>query len=100
MTLRHVVHWKLSGETRAERDVQAAEIIDVLMPLNGQVPGMQVLNVYRNELFDGENWDATLVADFDDAEALAGYQAHPGHVEAGVTIKKYSVTRAATDFTV
>ncbi|MBK0421763.1 Dabb family protein [Leucobacter sp. CSA2] len=100
MTLRHIVNWKLAGDTRAERDAQAAEIIAALSPLADIVPSVRALAVHRNELFDGENYDLTLVADFDDAEGLAAYATHPDHVSAGAVVKRYAVARVASDFTV
>ncbi len=100
MTLRHIVSWKLNGATASERDAQAAEISAALSPLAGTVPSVRALHVHRNELFDGDNWDVTLVADFDDAEGLAAYATHPEHVAAGKIIKSHSAGRVATDFTI
>lgn len=100
MTLRHIVSWKLSGETREDRDAQAREIVDALLPLRETVPSIRAIAVHRNELFDGENYDVTLVADFDDADGLAAYASHPEHVAAGAVIKRHAVGRVATDFTV
>lgn len=99
MALRHIVSWKLRGEDRDERDRQASEIIAALSPLAGTVPSVRALDVYRNELFDGDNWDVTLIADFDDADGLAAYAAHPEHVSAGAVVKRYANGRVATDFT-
>lgn len=99
MTLRHVVAWKLSGETREARDAQAAEIIAALSPLIDTVPSLRALGVHRNELFDGDNWDVTLIADFDDAAGLEAYAVHPEHVAAGAVVKRHAVGRVATDFT-
>lgn len=98
MTLRHIVTWKLAGETREERDRQAEEIRAALTPLVDTVPSVRALSVHRNELFDGDNWDVTLIADFDDADGLAAYATHPEHVAAGRVIKSYSTGRVATDF--
>lgn len=100
MTLRHIVNWKLSGETRTARDAQASEIAEALESLVGVVPSIRALAVHRNELFDGDNYDITLIADFDDADGLAAYATHPEHVAAGSIIKGYAVGRVATDFTV
>jgi hypothetical protein len=100
MTLRHIVSWKLSGATREDRDAQAADIAAALLPLRKLVPSVRALAVHRNELFDGDNFDVTLIADFDDADGLAAYASHPDHVAAGTVIKGYAVGRVATDFTV
>ncbi|WP_017792393.1 Dabb family protein [Leucobacter salsicius] len=99
MTLRHIVSWKLSGETREARDAQAAEIGSALTPLAELVPSVRALSVHRNELFDGDNWDLTLIVDFDDAAGLAEYAPHPEHVAAGAVVKRHAVGRVATDFT-
>lgn len=99
MTLRHIVNWKLSGDSRAARDAQAAEIIAALKPLAELVPSVRALAVHRNELFDGDNFDLTLVTDFDDEAGLAAYATHPDHVAAGAIIKGHAIARVATDFT-
>ena len=48
MTLRHIVSWKLNGETFAARNGQAAKIAQELEALTGSTS--RELNVYRNEL--------------------------------------------------
>ncbi|MBO1900518.1 Dabb family protein [Leucobacter weissii] len=99
MTLRHIVTWRLSGADRAQRDAQAAEIAAALTPLAETVASVRALAVHRNELFDGDNWDVTLIADFDDADGLAAYASHPEHVAAGAVVKRHATDRVATDFT-
>lgn len=100
MTLRHIVSWKLSGDTLAARDAQADEIAAAMIPLIDLVPTLRALSVHRNELYDGDNYDLTLIADFADAAALEEYQTHPAHVAAASVVKKYAVARVATDFRV
>lgn len=100
MALKHVVSWKLNGATLEERNAQAEAIFGVLGPLAETVPSVRSLTLHRNELFDGENFDITLIAEFDDAEGLAEYVVHPEHVAAGSTVKPRVTQRVATDFTV
>lgn len=100
MTLRHVVSWKMKGETPRERDFQAAEAIEAISALRGSVPSVRSLSVHRNELFDGANFDVTLIADFDDAEGLAAYASHPNHLPVIELMKGIVAARAACDFTV
>ena len=99
MAFRHIVNWKLSGESVADRDAQAAEIAAVLEPLATLVPSVRALSVHRNELFPGDNWDLTLIVDFDDAKGLALYATHPDHVAASAVEMPHAVGRVATDFT-
>ena len=61
MTLRHIVSWKLNGETFAARNGQAAKIAEALAALPDRIPEIRELNVYRNELYDGKNFDLTLI---------------------------------------
>lgn len=98
MTLRHIVSWKLSGETRAERDAQAAEMTAALETLPGKVPSLRSLSVHRNELHEGENWDLMLITDFDDEDGLAEYAAHPEHVAVAAVTKGNTAGRVALDF--
>lgn len=99
MTLRHIVMWRLSGETREERDAQAARAAAAIEPLRERVPTVRALTLHRNELFDGANFDLVLSADFDDAEGLAEYAGHPEHLPVIDLMKTLTTARAAADFT-
>ncbi|QAB18862.1 Dabb family protein [Leucobacter muris] len=100
MTLRHIVSWKFAGETREQRDAQAAEAIARIAPLRERVPSVRALSLHRNELFDGANYDLTLIADFDDAAGLAEYAEHPEHLPVIDYMKTVTAARAASDFTI
>lgn len=99
MTLRHIVSWKLNGETLADRDAQAEEATAAILPLRESVPSVRALSLHRNELFDGANFDLTLIADFDDADGLAAYASHPEHLPVIDLMKRITAGRTATDFT-
>lgn len=99
MTLRHMVMWKLNGATSEERNEQAEAITAALLPLRESVPSVRALEVHRNALFDGTNYDLVLVSDFDDAEGLAEYATHPDHVAVIDIVKPRTAARAAVDFT-
>lgn len=100
MTLRHIVSWKLSGQTREERDAQAAEVAELIEPLREKISSVRALSLHRNELFDGANYDLTLIADFDDEAGLEFYAKHPEHQPALQFMPTVTVSRVATDFTV
>lgn len=99
MTVRHIVTWKLSGESIEDRDAQAAEITAVLAPLYGRISGLQSLKLYRNTLNHESNWDLTLESVHDDVEALRVYAEHPEHLAAVEIVKQRTVGRACVDFT-
>lgn len=100
MTLRHIVSWKLNGATLEERDAQATEISEALLALENTIPEIRAISVHRNELHDGSNFDLTLIADFDDAAALAVYAVHPEHLPVIDLVKARSEGRVAVDFTI
>lgn len=100
MTLRHIVSWKLNGETLADRNAQAVQATQALEALRDRIPEVRALNVHRNALHEGANFDLTLIADFDDAEGLAVYADHPEHVPVVEMIKGMVSERVAVDFTV
>ena len=98
MTLRHVVTWKLSGESREARDAQASEIIAAIRPLAETVPTVRSLALHPNAPSDRHNRQVTLIADFDDADGLAVYATHPDHLVAVAVVKRHAAGRVATDF--
>lgn len=98
MTVRHIVTWKMNGETAEERASQADEAVAKLRTLEGNVPGIVALNVYRNEYNTDANWDVTLMSDHDDKAALDAYAVDPFHVEVASYVKERVASRACVDF--
>lgn len=98
MTIRHVVSWKLAESDLALKPAQAAEIKAGLESLRGVIDGMSALEVGVNVLNPGANWDVVLIADYDDAAALAGYQVHPAHVAVSGIIRGLVAERSCVDF--
>ncbi|MCA0379717.1 MAG: Dabb family protein [Actinobacteria bacterium] len=100
MTLRHIVSWKLNGETREQRDAQAAQAVALIEPLRDSVSTVRALSMHRNELFDGANYDLTLIVDFEDEAGLEFYAKHPEHQPALQFMPTIAAARVAVDFTV
>ena len=97
MSVRHVVFWKLSATTPAERDRQVTAIRDTLTALIGRIEGLQTLRVHPT-IDAGQTWDVVLDAVFTDADALAGYLVHPLHEAAGRNAGGMVVGRVAADY--
>lgn len=98
MTVRHIVSWKMNGETAEERARQAEEIAAGLRALPETVPGILALDVRLNELNAEANWDLVLVSDHEDSAALDAYAAHPDHLAVVGIVKQCSAGRAGVDF--
>jgi stress responsive alpha/beta barrel protein len=96
MTVRHVVFWKLSATTPAQRDEQVSTIRESLTALLGRVDGLLTLEVHPT-IDVGQTWDLVLDAVFSDASALASYLVHPLHEAAGWNARGMVVDRVAAD---
>ena len=97
MTVRHVVFWKLSATTPAERERQVTVIRDRLTALVGRIDGLHALHVHPT-LDVEQPWDVVMDAQFSDASALTAYLRHPLHEAAGRNAVGMVVDRVAADY--
>lgn len=96
--VKHIILWKLKdGYTAAEKAACASEAKSRLEALNGQIPGLRSLTV-RTDALASSNADMMLDSEFDDAEALAGYQVHPMHVAAATYVRGVVEARLCLDY--
>ncbi len=100
MTVRHIVSWKMNGDTAEERTRQATEVADALRTLPALVPGITALDVHLNEYNGEANWDVVLVSEHTDKAALDVYAVHPEHVAVAELVKARAAARAGIDFEV
>ena len=63
--IRHVIMWKF----RAGEEENMQKFLDGLRALNGVIPEIRRMEIGVNVL-EKNNYDACLIADFDDLEAL------------------------------
>ncbi|RWZ50995.1 Dabb family protein [Labedella phragmitis] len=99
MTIRHIVTWKLAATDPQTRAEHAAGIAERLTALVGVVEEIRSLSVATNEAYPDRNWDVVLVSEFDDLDALDGYQKHPAHQEAAAYVGSVVADRASIDYT-
>lgn len=100
MAIRHIVMWKLNGETDAERDEQAVYLKFELEKLTASIPEIESLTVHRNCAFHDVNYDLVLVSEFANVQALETYIAHPDHQAVVGEVRARVSERAAIDFAV
>ena len=96
MSIRHVVSWRLVATDPVEKAENAARIIAGLESLVGVVDDIRSLTVGA-DVGGGDNWDVVLIADFDDMEAVARYQAHPEHRMVVARLRPVIAARMAVD---
>lgn len=98
--VRHIVLWNfVEGLSEAERTEAGERMKALLEPIKELVPGALEIRVVRNELASS-NRDIALISSFETVDALAEYQSHPAHVEAGKYVRSVTCNRACMDYTV
>lgn len=95
--IRHIVAWNFqdgfSPAQQLELGQQAARRLEALKE---SIPGIVGLKLHLNGLDTG-NRELLLDSVFESAEALAGYQIHPEHVEASKFIGTFVRDRVCFD---
>ncbi len=99
MPLRHVVTWKVTGDTDEEREVVKAQIRDRLLALPPQIDLIRRFEVTLTNAGPADDFDVLLDSEFDDEDALRRYNEHPVHQEVVAFVRSHTVGRAAVDHT-
>lgn len=96
--VKHIVLWNfVETLSEAEKKEAVDRMKALLEPIRDKVPGAVEIQVIGNEL-SSSNRDVSLISAFDTVEALAAYQTHPEHVEAGKYIKSITCNRSCMDY--
>ncbi|NLR76537.1 Dabb family protein [Leeia aquatica] len=99
--IRHIVMWTLKDEAEgADKASNARKVKQVLEALNGQIPGMRLLEVGIDTSRTEASADVVLYSEFDDQASLDAYQQHPAHHLAGEFVGKVRLTRQLVDYEV
>ncbi len=96
--IKHIVFWRLNGETPAERHAQATAIKDALEALNGRIPGLLRLEVGIDVSRDADAADVVLYSEFADRAALDAYHHHPEHQKAAPVVRAARCERRVVDY--
>lgn len=96
--VKHIVLWNFAeGLSEAERAKAGERMKALLEPIKELVSGALEIRVVANELASS-NRDIALISSFETEEALAAYQSHPAHVEAGKYVRSVTCNRACMDY--
>ena len=91
--IRHVIMWKF----REGEEENMHRFLNGLKSLDGVIPEIRRMEVGVNVL-EKNTYDACLIADFDDLEALVRYEKDPRHVAVSTLCKSIREARGAVDF--
>lgn len=96
--VRHIVLWNfVEGLSDAEKEKAGEKMKNLLEPIRELVPGAVEIQVVHNQLASS-NRDIALISAFETVEALAAYQNHPAHVEAGKYVRSVTCNRTCMDY--
>ncbi len=98
--IRHVITWKLNGQTRADCLAQAAEIKERLEGLVPIIPEILALQVGIEATDTDGQFDAVLISDYADFAGLKAYQNHPAHLAVAAWVREQVEIRGCVDFEV
>lgn len=91
--VRHVILWKFKDDCKEE----GREFLRRLKALEGVIPEILFMQVAENSGSE-ENYDACLISDFADFDALERYRVNPLHQEVAALCKNIRVSRTCVDF--
>jgi hypothetical protein len=98
--IRHIVMWRVAGETEAERSVAVARVRSGFEALRGKIPGMTHLEIGIDVSRIDYACDLVLVTEFDSTAALEAYAVHPAHLALRDALAGLRITRHQVDYAV
>jgi stress responsive alpha/beta barrel protein len=94
--LRHYVFLKYREGTS---DGHVSAFCERMLALRATIPGIEHLEIGRDELHDARSWDLVLVMEFATLDALRAYQRHPQHVDVMTFNAPFVANLGSVDFT-
>ncbi|AQH01396.1 stress responsive protein [Burkholderia sp. KK1] len=98
--IRHIVMWRVRGETPAERDAASQLVKTSFEGLRGLIPGMKHLEVGLDLSKVDYACDAVLVTEFESVEALEAYASHPEHLRVRKELGDVRTERFQVDYAI
>ncbi|TCK32581.1 stress responsive alpha/beta barrel protein [Paraburkholderia sp. BL8N3] len=96
--IRHIVMWRVRGDTPAERLAASSVVKRSFEGLRGRIPGMRHLEVGLDHSRIDYACDAVLVTEFDSQEALDAYASHPEHLRVRDELGDLRTARFQVDY--
>ena len=96
--IRHVVMWRLRGETSGEKYAARERVKAAFEGLRGRIPGLVRIEVGSDVSNIDYACDVVLISDFSDAQALTVYGTHPEHLRVKRELGDLRLTRHQVDY--
>jgi len=98
--IKHIVMWRVRGESVAERSATARTIQRAFESLRGRIPGLRRLEVGIDVSRCDYACDVVLYSEFDSRDALAAYAVHPEHQRVRDELGDLRIARHQVDYVV
>lgn len=96
--IRHIVMWRVSGETREERAAARQKVKAAFEGLRGRVAGMTRVEIGLDISDVDYACDVVLVSEFATAADLAAYASHPEHLRVRQELADLRIARFQVDY--
>jgi stress responsive alpha/beta barrel protein len=96
--IRHIVMWRLPGETPAERTAARSKVKTLFEGLKGRIEGLTHIEVGVDVSDVDYACDVVLFSEFTDSAALAAYASHPEHLRVREELGDLRIGRFQVDY--
>jgi hypothetical protein len=98
--IKHIVMWRLRGETQAERSAARTKVKTLFEGLRGRIDGLTHIEVGVDVSDVDYACDVVLVSEFTDSSALKAYATHPEHLRVREELGDLRIGRFQVDYPV
>lgn len=98
--IRHIVMWKLRGDTPAAKAANVQRLRASFHSLRGRIPGLLHLEIGADTSGVDYACDVVLLSDFASQAALDAYATHPEHLRVKQEIGDMRIERHQVDYLV
>jgi len=98
--VRHIVMWRVRGDTPEERQAARLKVKSAFESLRGRIEGMTHMEIGLDISDVDYACDVVLVTEFSRLEDLKSYAVHPEHLRVRAELGDLRVTRHQVDYQV
>lgn len=96
--VRHIVMWRLRGDTPQERAAARTKVKSAFEGLRGLIDGLSHIEIGADVSGVDYACDVVLVSEFTDRAALEAYAAHPEHLRVRQELADLRIARFQVDY--
>ncbi|RXT56003.1 stress responsive protein [Bosea sp. Tri-44] len=96
--VRHIVMWRLRGDTPQERAAARAKVKAAFEGLRGRIDGLTHIEIGADVSGVDYACDVVLVSEFADRAALEAYGSHPEHLRVRQELADLRIARFQVDY--